>query len=300
MRRSRSRSPANETETESAPRLQRSGGQRDPPTIALCSQPLPNSLLAAWRTQLALHNGAEPVWVPSTSLHPGSLVADTLAWIKAGTTAPGLCDEIAGVELWAQRRPVTSSMHLHFDCDEERGRLQHELHCPVLSCILYVNSTGGPTLVLEHKPGDVWRSTVRCHACWPHAGQILVFGGDLLHGTVGERSCAELTKSPPVERVTIILNLWRRPPLGVAAVREPEAPAPNCNVCCKDDSACAMPDVDQKRTGEAHVGEHEAWSWRKLIVGMYNRTTTISLCMPPLAVRSRCETFTARVRDAPS
>ena len=104
---------------------------------------VPAALVEAWRAQLAEHQGTQPVWIDRCLLRRGTLVADTLASLGIGHgighgiggrgmgadgtgahgtghgAGPALAD-YAGVELWAQRRPPESPMHLHFDCDEAR------------------------------------------------------------------------------------------------------------------------------------------------------------------------------------
>ena len=153
--------------------------------------PLPEAQLRTWRESLDAHDGTQPVWLPKALLADG-LVADTLSHAPHAPTA-----DAAGCEMWAQRRPPSSSMHLHFDCDEEHARtLVHDgggsrppnfsssalLRCPMRTCVLYTSDSGGPTLVLQRSPGEEWRDEVRCFACWPRAGQILSFPGDWLHG----------------------------------------------------------------------------------------------------------------------
>lgn len=162
---------------------------------SLSAQPLPASILSSWREQLARFPGADPFWLDRSSpqLQPGALVAETLAHVAAHCSA--VCGasaadqtELAGVEVWAQRRRLDTPMHLHFDIDEERGRLTGALRCPQLSCVLYMSDEGGPTLLLERRLGSQhgWGSTLCCCACWPLAGHILAFEGDLLHGVLAE------------------------------------------------------------------------------------------------------------------
>ena len=238
-----------------------------------------SSLLDAWREQLTLHSASsEPVWVQSP--RRGTLVGETLALLDER-----LIYAIAGVELWAQRRPASSAMHLHFDVDEEHARhtsADEPLRCPATSVILYISDAGGPTLLLEQRPRDAWRASVSCHACWPRAGQLMAFPGDWLHGVVPADGA-----SATEERVTVVLNLWARKPLGVPALRARDVP-----------KASEAPPRARSPPRERDWAEaDDAWRWRSLSVGMRDRTSTAELLMPPLVSSGAAmERFTARCR----
>ena len=223
---------------------------RSPDSAAMADGPalgdkfLHESLLCAWRDQLKLHRGTTPVWVDAALLQPGTLVAATTRHVL-----PRAAELFAGVELWAQRRPVTSPMHLHFDLDEERYRLEQVLRCPRRSCLLYMTDTGGPTLVLALEPGDPWRESVDCYACWPSQGQLFSFPGTWLHCVIAEAPAADAAASVAVGghsvdrtvaetkgqaegqrmRETIVLNFWPAPPpvevLSLSEADVPRAPA---------------------------------------------------------------------------
>lgn len=125
---------------------------------AIASTPASKALLRAWRNQLAQHNAAEPVWLSRRLLRPGTLVASTVELFEPLAKLSRIS---MGIELWAQQRSTTLPMHLHFDLDEQHYRLTRAVLCPRYISILYMSACGGPTLVLEHRPGDAWQASVR-------------------------------------------------------------------------------------------------------------------------------------------
>ena len=261
------------------------------PMIAL----VPDSVLRVWREQLDHHGGSEPCWLRRSLLKPGSLVAETVGIL-------GPIGNIAGVELWAQRRSETSSMHLHFDCDEEQLMQTRTLRCPRRSCVLYATSAGGPTLIIEHRPSDAWAETVQCHACWPTAGSMVAFPGDWLHGIVAADSDDTWIDGAPRQRWTVVLNLWQHRPLGVPALTASALPSAS-----PDDASSATSFPEHAAAdGFAALGICESggkdasnWQWKRLTVGVGERTCTLELLMPPLVLRgARFVRFTAKLRDA--
>ena len=161
---------------------------------------LPEHLMDGWQAQLAQHDAVEPVWVPGAAMGPGTLVGDTVAHILShGIETSGCID---GVETWAQRRDVGNAMQLHWDVfgtasqdhedddSEERLPPRLRMRLPLMSCVVYMGNVGGPTLVLDHRPHDSWGDKVRCCMCWPVAGHVFAFPGDLLHGTLVEEVAA--------------------------------------------------------------------------------------------------------------
>ena len=281
-----------------------------PPHIRIAPQRASSVLLSEWRAQLSHHNAAEPVWLPRRLLDPGTIVGDTLALFRSEID---FFSNVAGVELWAQRRPVSSPMHLHWDCDEDAGRRTHELHCPQQSAILYVSSCGGPTLVVEHRPGDAWCDTVRCHLSWPHAGQITIIPGNWLHGVLA------VDETPPVidagaagaapacaeERVTLVLNTWSSKPEGVPALQASDVPT--SDACAHTGGDDLPPSVLTRDWDDAHSmqsgqvgGDSSSWQSRMLTVGMFDGSSTLELCMPDVVYRGfNLESFTATVKATP-
>ena len=194
---------------------------------SILEQPLLPEALRAWQAEVAQASGVdarahwwtEPHWVPWTALdRADTLLAQTVHACRR--QLENVCmwpREVEGIEFWTQRRSLNSDLHLHWDCDQERGRLSGELRCPALSLVVYLYSQGGPTLVIEQRPSAAGNErgggggTTRCCLSWPREGQVrtrwpriardtalrcaideaparaqvLAFGGDLLHGVVG-------------------------------------------------------------------------------------------------------------------
>jgi hypothetical protein len=327
--------------------------------------------MRAWEATLAMHknDGADPVWVSSTDLRPGTLVGDTVSHIRSheGPNGFEVLGTIAGVETWAQRRQLTSAMHLHWDAfgaPEDHIDKGEAMPLPLLSCVLYTGNVGGPTLVLDKRPTDGWGETVRCLLCWPRAGRIFTFPGDLLHGVLSEVSEGEGLLAPPSEaseaaahtgaatsaalrqpgdgnsggeeataaasnvnaqagssagllRVTLVLNLWEKPPSGLLelAVTEEVLSSDNADASDAADGGGSDFGAGAKRQRRAErpsaaaracdaqsadAAMRDGWRWRALTMGMFDETTRLELCMPPVRYSGAlCEEFTAWVRQTP-
>ena len=281
---------------------------------------LPREILRAWSAEVSARPpsaAAEPVWVSRKQLLPGTLVHDTAALLFSREEFEG----IAGIECWAQRRSATSSMHLHFDIDEAFGRSTQTLHCPWRSAVVYLSKCGGPTLMLEHRPGDAWRELVRCHLCWPGAGHVVAFPGQWLHGVVGT---GRQDAAHDDERITVVCNLWARRPVDVPGLLESEIPqnvtregdniedggAP-AQLSNEDDAfprlrewGIAPASGSDSACGDDDHTATSGWSWRTLTVGQLDKTTTIKLWTPPIersedpTLNVHIESFTARVSRA--
>ena len=235
----------------------------------VCSQPLPGHLMRGWHAQLVQHSvgAAEPVWVGRDGLRPGTLSGDTFAHICSHELGVPTAN-ITGIETWAQRRKVGSPMHLHWDMfgtapqdhddsddGEEPSMLppHRRMNLPLLSCVVYTGNVGGPTLVLDHRPGEDWDETVHCRVCWPTAGRVLTFPGDLLHGTLVEEAAPEAAaKAAPQAaaeaaaetRVTLILNLWEKPPAALLELEVTEELPASCEDVDTDSSGSESRESD--------------------------------------------------------
>lgn len=214
----------------------------DHAAAAIAGAPLPSVLLCAWRDQLALHGTAEACWLDSDQLQSGTLVGETIMAIPELAV---YAEHIAGVEIWGQRRMLSSPMHLHFDCDEQYSRLSQKLRCPSHTCVLYASDFGGPTLVLDFRPGDAWHETVRCFACWPSAGQSFSFPGNMLHAVLATEPAKSVCSGGgdggedgdgnssgddgsdgvgSIVRETVVLNLWSERPVDLPGVLHSDIP----------------------------------------------------------------------------
>lgn len=87
-------------------------------------------------------------------------------------------------EWWAHSRPHSSGHQLHFDTDEARIKKGEGVHCPAVSCVLYLSEeVGGPTLVIEQKFGEGGKGGgSQGGLVYPEENRLLMFDGRLLHG----------------------------------------------------------------------------------------------------------------------
>ena len=273
----------------------------EPTTTAplLATHPLPAPLLAAWRSELAsadsqderAHWWAQPHWIelPSTvsGSHEHGLIGATLRHVltQFGTDDKLQLTEAVGCEFWTQRRAIDSSLHLHWDVDEELGRLQHELACPLASVILYLGDIGGPTLILDQAPDQAQpaqpqpgRAQSGGWLLWPHPGQIAAFRGNLLHAVLG------LPPQAPEQtnqgcRMTVIFNYWGKRPVDLPplpAVLIPPLPQ------IETDQEVELP-VHRTKTWSAL--EVARWPIKTLLLGQFDRSEQVELRLPEVVYR---------------
>eukprot|EP00966_Prymnesium_polylepis_P160793 3715829-Prymnesium_polylepis.1 len=168
-------------------------------TTSVCSGVLPPALVDAWCEELSMRDSTASTtasqpwkryhWLPLEGGEPperSGLVAQTFACVRERLRAAypqtfeaGLAS-VAGLEFWTQLRPLDAPLQLHWDVDEELGQWRGEAACPWISVVCYLTSAGGPTIVLDQRPGDAWGRRVRHQLVWPTAGSILCFPGELL------------------------------------------------------------------------------------------------------------------------
>ncbi|KAJ1478078.1 hypothetical protein T484DRAFT_1905118 [Baffinella frigidus] len=175
---------------------------------------------------------------------------------------------VESMEWWAHKRSGRGAGHqLHFDLDEvavaEEGTYPH----PLVSCVLYLQGCGGPTLVTDVRVGDEGTGGVAAKAkaflCPPATGRLLLFSGDLMHGV-----CPCAAFDPAVPRTTLMIGLW---PAGVrtAPASAPPLLGPNMTG--------AMPSAKVKKVKSAAGGQGASGNgkaaaaarggeWRKLCV----------------------------------
>ena len=263
-----------------------------PPSVG--SSLIPKPVLEGWREQLTLHGGTRPVWLRRELILPGTHVADTLAHVPDADP-----QAVAGVELWAQRRSVSSPMHLHWDCDEEHCRLTRELRCPSRTCVVYISDAGGPTLLLELRHGEQWCEEVRGFACWPRAGQSLSFPGDWLHGILAAPGPTDAlgVQDAAALRETVVLNLWTETPTDLPELGEDDVPSTPCPGAAPGvEDVQPLPCTRLRGRGRSTA----AWRWTTLTVGTRDGMETLELLLPPMPEGSEgLEEFTAKVRRAP-
>ncbi|DBA89883.1 TPA: hypothetical protein ACH3X2_004738 [Trebouxia sp. C0005] len=135
------------------------------------------------------------------------------------------------------RREPDEPHQLHFDLREAalRQGLQHyHLQHPLVSSVLFLTQSGGPTLVLDQDPQGPLAP--RGWLVQPRPNQLLAFKGNLLHGVIPGRPAASTANGssqqqlPDRKRITLIVAWW-----GADMRAEPGAPgqgpcqtAPSC------------------------------------------------------------------------
>tara|TARA_B110001452_G_scaffold162334_1_gene135119 strand:+ start:1497 stop:2450 length:954 start_codon:yes stop_codon:yes gene_type:complete len=245
--------------------------------------PLPATMLAAWQAELEgtgvdarAHWWALPHWLPHSLLvaadTPHALLAETVKHIM-GTSL----GDFGGVEMWIQRRGANSAMHLHWDMDEERVRLQHQLRTPAVSVVVYLSDEGGPTLVLRQQLRAPREGPRRCWCVWPHAGMVCKFSGDYMHGVLGDPDGQDSGSS----RHTLLLNFWRRRPRGLSRLPAVLMPREDPDRAPQPAATTRPPPTGPLRIRQWRLGESEAWPCRQLLLGTYDETQSLTLRLPP-------------------
>ena len=292
--------------------------------VRVSAQPLPASLLDAWREELRgahsqearAHWWTESHWVPAEALGPSTLLGATVAHLCAHLV-PELASDLSGVEFWIQRRKPSAGLQAHWDCDEDQGRVNGQLLCPIASTVLYLSGVGGPTLILGSRPGPPPMHTEREDSVaawfvWPRSGQAVAFRGDMLHAVVGlatpppEAPGTACEPSQPALRETIVFNFWLARPAGLddipAVLLPPACPARCASAQLQPNDtpfASSCVDAAVRPSGrEGCAGEEEGCAppladcvKRTLLLGMFDRTCLLT-CQTP-AVEGGEQTRTA-------
>ncbi|KAL1528411.1 hypothetical protein AB1Y20_009760 [Prymnesium parvum] len=317
----------------------RSGPPRAPPSSHCPSlaapqvlpTPLPQSLVSAWCAELReaasqderSHWWAEAHWCPLSACSSDTLLGSTVSHVLAQLDGEART-AIAGVEFWTQRRALDAGLHLHWDCDQERGRVSGELDCPLRSAIVYLTDDGGPTVLIDRTPeshasceaaaAEPKQGGQRCWLVWPHAGQIATFPGNMLHGVLPYPFPGDHDPKMPL-RQTVLLNLWMHRPMQLAKLPSMLAPRRRCSrkphpvsgaSTCKREVEVAELGYNCRRlplvTGRVHRHcwsrvHSEMWGETILTLGMFDRTEYLEIQIPPIVYRNaQVEEFIASVR----
>ena len=152
--------------------------------------------------------------VSNTSDHPIRRIIRYIQQHMVPDPPPNM--NYSGVEFWLQNRKASSPLYMHFDVAESVKVLSSptlsktqlcsfcqkdtkRIRLPKWSCILYLSSCGGPTLVVQNKlkrlggfsdqaaelsPSGVNDGTL----IYPEANSLAVFPGNLLHGVIPDIS----------------------------------------------------------------------------------------------------------------
>lgn len=134
-----------------------------------------------------------------------------------GKDDPSSC-EFAGAEWWVQRRPVSRSLDMHFDADSCLMHRNGRLRCPEVSSILYLTSSGGPTVILDQfvANGILWGhrllpgEATRVDLVFPTPNQFAAFPGLFLHGVMPDLGGATTSAKDGAQdvRTTLLVNWW--------------------------------------------------------------------------------------------
>ena len=181
-------------------------------------------------------------WLPlgtEAELSPQhALEAAVVAVVRSaiGAALPPLRNDggatVAGVEWWLQEQwPDDLPKELHTDCSVCVPRADDDApKHPLVSSVLYLSETGGPTAVFlpaagaaEAAASDEPLTTSGSYAValgFPRAGALLLFQGDLLHCVLHPPPpplAAAPTEAQP--RRTLLVNFWAAKPPGATQAR---------------------------------------------------------------------------------
>ncbi|MEW5317680.1 MAG: hypothetical protein WDW38_008962 [Sanguina aurantia] len=145
-------------------------------------------------------------------------ITDLAAVLKRCPHTAAAMEGVVAAEWWAHCRDPRDPHQLHFDVDERalRQATSYKRVHPVLSSVLFMGQTGGPTLVLDQNPLQPLAD--KAWAVHPSPGRYLVFPGDMLHGvlpgldsTAGEAASGHDGAAAATHgnrRVTLIVAWW--------------------------------------------------------------------------------------------
>ena len=181
---------------------------------------------------------AKSSWLPRGVRPRSPLEALALGVLRAHVPDETPMDAVAGAEYWVQIRggdgtigpgiriPKSDGkkgLGLHFDKDErahaERGEWRH----PLLATATYLGDSGAPLVVFDTASDGNGRVR-RGWLVAPRMARHVAFLGNRLHGVPAELAPENLLASrikcakddPGTTRISVLVNLWDRKPVGVA------------------------------------------------------------------------------------
>jgi hypothetical protein len=178
---------------------------------------------------------------------PADLVEQCITFLYPLAVPNGGC---AGAEWWIRITGANEPKCWHFDRDERLAELTGVIRHPKLASVLYLSAEGGPTLVTD----QVLISNSVCAGSFPDLScvispamhgalikpvpnQFLIFPGQLRHCVLP--GTAEAKGS----RLTLLINWWLEPPLGLPEVRTGHvAEVLSSRVCEQCANRVAMPE----------------------------------------------------------
>mgnify|MGYP004260171347 CR=1 FL=1 len=167
---------------------------------------------------------AKSSWLPRGATPRSQLEALALGVLRAHVPDETPRDAVAGAEYWVQiRQRRDGGLGFHFDKDErahaERGEWRH----PLLATATYLGEAGAPLVVFD----TASEGSGRVRRGWlvaPRMARHVAFLGDRLHGVPAELAPENLLESrihcakddPGTTRISVLVNLWDRKPVGVS------------------------------------------------------------------------------------
>lgn len=141
---------------------------------------------------------------------------------------------LTGLEWWLQEQDDQDEPK-EYHTDKAAQLVGDEVHVqnPLLSTVLYLSDTGGPTVVFEQRAaprGGGLDPEVPCKlsVAFPSPGRLLVFNGSLVHGVLRPPR-GDFAPTAERPRRTLLVNLWAERPPGASelplSVELPRAPS---------------------------------------------------------------------------
>ena len=175
---------------------------------------------------------AKSSWLPRGASPRTPLEA--LAYGVLRAHVPDETNAVAGAEYWVQIRggngeacgiriPQSNEkgLGLHFDKDERAHAERGEWHHPMLASATYLTHGGAPLAIFD-TTSDGQGPVRRAWLVSPQRGRHVAFLGDRLHGVPAELA----PEGPYATRVSVLVNLWDKRPVGVSRAPGGEACEP--------------------------------------------------------------------------
>ena len=176
---------------------------------------------------------AKSSWLPRGASPRSPLEA--LAYGVLRAHVPDETNAVAGAEYWVQirggngeacgirinKQSIEKGLGLHFDKDERAHAERGEWHHPMLASATYLTRGGAPLAIFD-TTSDGQGPVRRAWLVSPQRGRHVAFLGDRLHGVPAELA----PEGPYATRVSVLVNLWDKRPVGVSRAPGGEACEP--------------------------------------------------------------------------
>ena len=165
---------------------------------------------------------AKSSWLPRGASPRSPLEALAHSVLRARTPDETPVDAVAGAEYWVQiRQRRDGGLGFHFDKDERAHAERGEWHHPMLASATYLTHGGAPLAIFD-TTSDGQGPVRRAWLVSPQRGRHVAFLGDRLHGVPAELA----PEGPYATRVSVLVNLWDKRPVGVSRAPGGEACEP--------------------------------------------------------------------------